>query len=76
MNVFFELLEVILNCFYNVLFKGNPSFRFLLALSGPAYIVCPLQFSVKDIDVGNWGKLNLNVLYKRHWDILKNKKLI
>jgi hypothetical protein len=29
--------------------------RFLLALSGPAYILCPLQLNVKDIDGDKWG---------------------
>ncbi len=50
----FEFLEVILNCFWKDLFKGylqgsslnvfrGELWRFLLALSGPAYILCPLQ---------------------------------
>ncbi len=60
MNVVFEFFGGNTQLIYKDLFKRylqgsalNYSFRgelwrFLLALSGPAYIVCPLQSSVKD----------------------------
>ncbi len=49
----FEFLEVILNCFFNELFKRylqgsslnvlrGELWRSLIALSGPTYILCPL----------------------------------
>lgn len=38
----------------------------VLALSGPAYILCPLLVCVKDSLVYNCAKLLLRVLYKGH----------
>lgn len=38
----------------------------VLALAGPAYIVCPLQGCVKDSLVYNCAKLILCVFYKGH----------
>ncbi len=65
-RVFLEVLTQILND----LFKGYlqnaglncfsaESWRHLLALSGPAYILCPIEVCVKDIVVDMWGKLIL-----------------
>ena len=61
--MYLEFLEV-LTQFYKVLFKVLSSLRNrMLALSGPAYIVCPLEIAVKDMPVYN---LKHGVLYKGH----------
>ena len=65
MNVFYlSFLEVILNCFLNELFKGKPSWCFLLALYGPSPIVCPLEYCVKDTCRLSCGQLKIFVLYE------------
>ena len=71
------LKTFVFNLLWNVLFKGrlqssnlncflSELWGFLLVLSGPINIICPLHICVKDRLVYNYAKKYLSVLYKRH----------
>jgi hypothetical protein len=69
------IIYLTLCCYVNELFRrviqssdldvsSAELWTLLPALSGPANIVCPLQYHVKDTPVHNCAKLNVLVLYK------------